>query len=102
MKVGVARESAAGEYRVALVPETATRLDGAGIELLVESGAGLGASFLDTEYSEAGMRVVPDARALYAGADLVVKVQKPTNEEVGMLREIRKRPRTGRARSARH
>ena len=87
MKVGVARESAAGEYRVALVPEAAKRLDGSGVELLVESGAGLGASFLDTQYTEAGMRVVPDAAALYTEADLVVKVQKPSDDEVGLLRQ---------------
>ncbi len=87
MKIGVARESAAGEHRVALVPETAKRLDGTGVELIVESGAGLGASFLDEDYAEAGIRVVPDPDSLYAEADLIVKVQKPSFEEIALLRD---------------
>jgi len=86
MKVGVAREKTAGERRVALVPETAARLAPAGIELLVEAGAGAGASFLDPAYTEAGARVVADAAALYAEADIVVKVQKPAPDEVALLR----------------
>ena len=65
VRVGVARETAAGERRVALVPDAAVKARPAGIELIVESGAGEGASFLDSAYSEAGFKVVPDAAVLH-------------------------------------
>jgi NAD(P) transhydrogenase subunit alpha len=87
MKVGVAKESVAGERRVALVPDAAVRLAPFGAELLVEAGAGEAATFLDAAYVEAGARIVPDAAALYGEAELVVKVQKPETGEVGLLRE---------------
>lgn len=86
MKVGVAKEIVAGEHRVALVPDAAGRLAPFGVELLVEAGAGEGASFLDAAYADAGARIVADAAALYAEADLVAKVQKPEPGEVAMLR----------------
>ena len=86
MKVGVGRETAAGEHRVALVPDAVGRLQGAGIELLVERGAGAAASFPDEAYEQAGARIVPDAAALYAEADIVAKVQRPSEEELGLLR----------------
>ena len=86
MKVGVPRETAAGERRVALVPEAAGRLASSGIELLVEAGAGAEASLLNAAYAEAGARVVPDARALYAEAELIAKVQKPSADELELLR----------------
>jgi NAD(P) transhydrogenase subunit alpha len=87
MKVGVARETAAGERRVALVPEAATRLAGAGITLAVESGAGVAASFHDEAYAEAGAEIVPDAAALCARCDLVAKVQRPSDSEIQHLRD---------------
>jgi len=85
--VGVARESAPGERRVALVPDAAGRLAGAGIELLVQAGAGEAASFLDEAYAEAGYRVVPDAATLFGSADVVAKVQRPSDEETALLRQ---------------
>jgi NAD(P) transhydrogenase subunit alpha len=86
MKVGVAKETAPGERRVALVPDAAGRLAPSGIELVVEAGAGEEASFLDTAYRDAGALVVADAVTLYGEAELVCKVQKPSAEEVGLLR----------------
>jgi NAD(P) transhydrogenase subunit alpha len=86
MKVGVAREAAAGERRVALAPEAAARLADAGIELLVETGAGEHSAFPDSAYVDAGATIVPDAPSLYAQADLVAKVQKPSPAEVELLR----------------
>src|SRR5918996_1514284 len=83
MKVGVAKEIAAGERRVALVPDGAERLVGVGVSVAVERGAGAAASFLDRAYEEAGAEIVPD---VFAVADLLCKVQKPTPEEVGRLR----------------
>src|ERR1041384_7282190 len=57
MKVGVPKETAADERRVALVPETVAKLSGQGFEVLVEAGAGGGASLQEAVYSEAGARV---------------------------------------------
>ena len=85
MKVGVARETTAGERRVALVPEALGKLTAAGLEVLVEAGAGAGAAFPDAAYTEAGATVV-NTDDLYAQADVVLKVQKPSPDEVKRLR----------------
>jgi NAD(P) transhydrogenase subunit alpha len=86
VKVGVPREAAEGEERVGLVPETVGRLVKEGFEVLVETGAGRDYN-LDENYEEAGATVVGDAEGVYGEADLVVKVARPTDEEVGMMRE---------------
>jgi NAD(P) transhydrogenase subunit alpha len=86
MKVGVARETAAGERRVALVPETLAKLTAAGLEILVEAGAGDGAAIPDSAYAEAGAKIVPTAE-LYTQADVIVRVQKPSESEAGKLRK---------------
>ncbi|MDQ3791259.1 MAG: NAD(P) transhydrogenase subunit alpha [Actinomycetota bacterium] len=86
MKVGVPREVAEGEERVGLVPETVGRLVKEGFEVLVETGAGRDYN-LDENYEEAGATVVGDAEGVYGEADLVVMVARPTDEEVGMMRE---------------
>ena len=78
------KESAAGERRVALVPEIVTKLVPSGFEVLVERGAGEAASFPDAAYEEAGARIADDA---WSGADAVVKVQKPSGDEVARLHE---------------
>ncbi|MGZ6271620.1 MAG: Re/Si-specific NAD(P)(+) transhydrogenase subunit alpha [Candidatus Limnocylindrales bacterium] len=85
MKVGVARETAPGERRVALVPEAIGKLTGAGLEVLVEAGAGDGALLPDAAYTEAGAHVV-DGAELYRQADVVLRVQKPSAAEVAALR----------------
>jgi NAD(P) transhydrogenase subunit alpha len=85
MKVGVAKETAPGERRVALVPEALDRLKKAGLEILVEAGAGAGSLIPDAAYTEAGATVVPTDR-LYAESDVVLRVQKPSQAEVGRLR----------------
>jgi len=83
MRVGVPRETAAGECRVALVPEVVSRLVPGGFEVLVEGGAGESASFPDRDYEEAGAQIVGNPYE----ADAVVKVQKPSADEAGRLRE---------------
>ena len=83
MKVGVPRETAPGERRVALVPETVKRLTGGGFEVVVERGAGERAAFLDSAYDEAGATLVEDP---YAG-EAVAKVQPPSAEETQRLRD---------------
>lgn len=82
MKVGVARETTQGERRVALVPETVGKLIAAGFELVVESGAGAAASFPDAAYTGAGATLGDPW-----GADVVVKVRKPSADEVAKLRD---------------
>jgi len=83
MKVGVPRETAPGERRVALVPETVKRLTGGGFEVVVERGAGERAAFLDSAYDEAGATLVDDP---YAG-EAVAKVQRPSAEEAQRLHD---------------
>src|SRR5579859_7849821 len=85
MKVGVARESAPGERRVALVPEAFGKLTVAGLEILVEAGAGAGALVPDQAYADAGARVVSTTE-LYAESDVILRVQKPSPSEARILR----------------
>src|SRR6266498_1946009 len=82
MKVGVPKETAADERRVALVPEIASRLAGAGIEVVAEPRAGAGASFMDDAFREAGA-VLGDPWE----SELVAKVRKPSDEELERLRD---------------
>jgi proton-translocating NAD(P)+ transhydrogenase subunit alpha len=84
MRVGVPKETAPGERRVALVPELVSRLAGGGFEVVVERGAGEAASFEDGAYAEAGATLVSTA---WGEAEGIVKVQKPTPEEASKLRE---------------
>ena len=85
MKVGVARETAAGERRVALVPEALGKLTAAGLQILVEAGAGAGAAIPDQAFADAGATVVA-TDDLYAAADVILRVQKPTADEATRLR----------------
>ena len=85
MRVGVVKESAAGERRVALVPETVPRLTQAGLEVLVEAGAGDGAWYPDSTYTAAGATVTA-AGELYEAADVLLTVTRPDNAGVGRLR----------------
>jgi len=85
MKLGVARETAPGERRVALVPESLGRLSQAGWEILVEAGAGSGSLIPDSAYADAGATVVPTDQ-LYAGADVVARVARPSPDEAARLR----------------
>jgi NAD(P) transhydrogenase subunit alpha len=87
MKIAVPKEIVAGERRVALTPDAVAALVKAGLEVLVEAGAGGGASHADAAFEKAGARIVSDAATVYAQADVLVKVQKPTPEEVDRLRE---------------
>jgi NAD(P) transhydrogenase subunit alpha len=86
VKIGVAKETEKGERRVALVPEVIAKLTGAGLDVLVERGAGAGAHLPDAAYEQAGATVVPTDR-LYEEADIVVRVRKPSESEVGRLRK---------------
>src|SRR5437867_2541347 len=83
VRVGVAREIAPGEARVALIPETVAKLAQSGFEVLVEAGAGQASGFQDTGYASAGAAVLADVRDLYARADVVVKVREPLPSPTG-------------------
>ncbi|MBI2855391.1 MAG: Re/Si-specific NAD(P)(+) transhydrogenase subunit alpha [Chloroflexi bacterium] len=82
MRIGVPKESAPTERRVALVPDTLGRLVKVGMEVLVESGAGEAAYFSDEMYQEAGGTVVPDVPSLLGNAEVVLKVQAPGMNDV--------------------
>jgi NAD(P) transhydrogenase subunit alpha len=86
MKVGVARETAPGERRVALVPEALGKLTAAGLEILVEAGAGGGALIPDQAFTEAGAKVVSTSD-LYAQSDAILRVQKPNGSDLKHLRK---------------
>jgi NAD(P) transhydrogenase subunit alpha len=84
MRVGVPKESAPGERRVALVPESVGRLAAAGSEVTVETDAGAAAGYPDEAYREAGATVADDA---YEGVELVARVRKPAADELARLKE---------------
>lgn len=86
MKVFAPRERTPGERRVALTPDTTRRLRDAGLEVLVEQGAGLGATHDDESYREAGAEIVPDGKG-YETADVVLDVRPPDVETAGRLAE---------------
>jgi NAD(P) transhydrogenase subunit alpha len=77
MRIGVPKEIQAGEQRVALTPETAGRIQKLGFDISVESGAGDAAQFNDASYRDAGVEVVSDTKAVWADADIVLKVRQP-------------------------
>src|SRR5687767_11764191 len=77
MRIAVPRERRSGERRVAATPETVRSLRNLGFDVTIESEAGAGASFGDDDYRASGAEVTSDTRALWAGADIVLKVQPP-------------------------
>jgi NAD(P) transhydrogenase subunit alpha len=85
MKIAVPRETAEGETRVALTPQAAQALIGDGVEVIVERGAGKASFISDDAFTEAGATIVPDVGALYSQADVIVRVGRPSDEEIGML-----------------
>jgi alanine dehydrogenase len=86
MLVGVPKEIKDNEYRVGLVPSTVRELVDDGHRVLVESGAGLGAGLSDADYTAAGAEIVSDADAVFAHAELIVKVKEPLKAERRKLR----------------
>jgi NAD(P) transhydrogenase subunit alpha len=87
VKVAIPKETAQDERRVALVPDTATKLVAAGLEVSVESGAGSSAFVPDEAFEAAGVKVVKGAAPLLKDADVVLKVQAPSIDEVGLLQK---------------
>ena len=87
VKIGVARERAPGERRVALTPETCKKLVAAGASVQVEAGLGEGAGIVDASYADAGARVVPDAAQALDDADVVLCVQPPANAAIAGMKQ---------------
>ncbi len=86
MLVGVPKETKTQEYRVGLVPGSARELVHRGHQVLVETGAGVGISFPDAAYRAVGAQVLPSAEAVFAEAELIVKVKEPQPPEIARLR----------------
>jgi NAD(P) transhydrogenase subunit alpha len=87
VKVAIPKETAQDERRVALVPDTATKMVAAGLEVSVESGAGSSAFVPDEAYEAVGVKVVTGAADLLRDADVVLKVQAPSLAEVELLQK---------------
>jgi alanine dehydrogenase len=85
MKVGVPTEIKTDEYRVALTPSGVRELTDHGHETYVQAGAGLGSAIADERYAEQGATILADADAVFAEADLIVKVKEPQPVEVARL-----------------
>jgi len=87
MKIGVPKETAANERRVALTPDVTGRVVKTGMSVVVERGAGEAASFSDDAYGAAGATPVATAAEIFGQSDIVVKVQPPTAQEARLCRE---------------
>ena len=90
MRIGVPKETAPGERRVALVPESGKKLKQAGYDIAVEAGAGIAAGYPDAAYRDVGVTLEPDPAALLGAADVVLKVGPPAldggRDEVAWMR----------------
>ena len=82
MKIAVLKETKPGERRVALTPESVKKLRAKGPEVVVQAGAGASAGFFDKDYSEAGASIEASADALLGAADLVIKLNAATPDEI--------------------
>ncbi|MBC2861117.1 Re/Si-specific NAD(P)(+) transhydrogenase subunit alpha [Stappia sp. 28M-7] len=87
MKLAVPRESEAGETRVAATPDTVKRFVSLGFEVSVETGAGTLSRVVDADYQAAGATIAKDAKATLEGADLVLKVRRPSAAELGLMKK---------------
>ncbi len=88
MIIGIPKEIMHGERRVAAIPETVAKWSAGGVKILVESGAGLGSFYSDEQYLAAGAELVDDPAALYAQADLILKVKEPLFNQAKNCSEI--------------
>ncbi len=84
--VAVTRERRAGETRVATTPEAVKKLIALGVSVTIESGAGVTASVLDADYEAVGATIAPDLASTLAGADILLKVRGPSDEEIAGLK----------------
>lgn len=85
--IAIPKEIAAGETRVALIPSMVSAITRDKHTVMIERGAGTAASFSDDQYTKAGATLSENAKALYAAADIIFKVQPPTLQEVELMKE---------------
>jgi alanine dehydrogenase len=85
MRVGVPKEIKNNEFRVGLTPASVAELVAAGHEVVVETKAGAGIDFEDKDYTDVGATILPDAEAVFAGSDMIVKVKEPQASEIALL-----------------
>jgi len=86
MRIGVPKEIKNHEYRVGLTPPSVAELVAAGHEVVVETGAGRGIDFEDSDYVEAGATILPDADQVFEQAEMIVKVKEPQPVEIARLK----------------
>ena len=87
MIIAIPKEISAGESRVAAAPKNIERLKKQGFDVVVESGAGLKANYSDQDYIDAGASIAKDLKDLYQQADIVLKVQPPTDAEIEKMKK---------------
>jgi alanine dehydrogenase len=87
MRIGVPKEIKTNENRIALVPAGAEALVSAGHTVSIETGAGEGSGFEDSDYTSVGAQIAPDAAAVWSGADMIMKVKEPIAVEWPHLRK---------------
>lgn len=87
MLIGIPKELAAGENRVAIIPADAKKLIRAGAEIQIEAGLGVGSGFSDAEYKEVGVTVSDNRDSVFANADIILRISKPTEDEIGKLKK---------------
>ena len=87
MRIGVPTEIKKDEYRVAITPAGVRELVDHGHEVLIQQGAGVGSAISDEDYTGQGASIAPDAAAVFAGSDMIVKVKEPQPPEVAMLED---------------
>jgi len=87
MRVGCPREIKTNEHRVGLTPAAVREYVAHGHAVVLETGAGLGAGFSDADYVKAGARIAPDARTVFAGSDMIVKVKELQPTEFSLLND---------------
>lgn len=86
MIIGVPKETKVKEHRVALTPAGVSEFAAHGHEVHIETGAGIGSGITDEQYASVGARIVPDAAAVFAAGELILKVKEPIAQEYSLLR----------------
>ncbi|MBP8927061.1 MAG: Re/Si-specific NAD(P)(+) transhydrogenase subunit alpha [Pseudomonadales bacterium] len=86
MLIGVPREQQPGEHRAAMIPAMVQKLTRAGADVVVEAGLGSGAGFSDEDFTAAGARIVHDRTEILSGADLVLRLHKPSTADIALLK----------------
>ena len=87
MKIGVPKEIKTNENRIALVPAGAEALIANGHSVLVETGAGLGSGFPDSDFTSVGAKIAPDAATVWKDSEMIMKVKEPIEKEWPHMRQ---------------